>query len=458
MAKTPSKLAEGKAITSSRRNSTLSLTLRVTLGAGVSALLALIAVGVLLVFLFSQYIERRFEQTLSGKVLDLIATVDASVERINIESTNPAFRSPISGWYWLIIEQPNVIATSPSLVGGHPPMLTALTSDGWHTAIGPGGNQLRVLRQTIMFEEANRQLTFVVSGPQSDISQDVWAFSRQAAISLLVFLAALVAVVWLQTYLSLRPVTRMTAQLSNIRSGQQSKLAGEYPKELQQIGDEINLLIDHSEQVVERGRLQAANIAHSLKTPLAVMNNEMANLPDASAKLLRQQLKQLDQTVQLYLARAQTSRKLYVSHQVNVQQSVAELVNAVSLAYPDKQVVVNCEIDAKSTVLMEQGDFDELVANLIDNAIKWTDQKVLITFNTRQAGWQLTVEDDGPGIPNEQLHKVTRVGVRLDESVPGSGVGLAIVQDILAVYRSRLTFSTSQALGGNCARIECDVG
>lgn len=434
--------------------SKLSLAQNVTLSSGLAALVLLGVISLLLITTFSQLIERRFDDALQDKVLDLLAKVDASADTLNMQSTNPSFREPISGWYWLIVEQENVLAASPSLVGGRPSNLLSLPDDGWHLVQGPGGNALRVLKRTIAFTEEGRSFTFIVSGPQRDINNDVSIFTQLLLMSLTLFFVLLLAVVWVQLFISLHPIKNMTQQLTAIRAGSQARLQGKFPKELQQIGAEINLLMDHSEQVVERGRLQAANIAHSLKTPLAVMNNQLDAMDNS--EILRQQLRQLNQTVQLYLARAQTSQKLYVTHSVNIASSLDELCMAVGLAYPNKRVVTELLVNPASAMVMEQGDFDELFANLIDNAMKWCTTRVHIRYECKDDKHHLYIDDDGPGIPDNQVHKVTRVGVRLDESVAGSGVGLAIVQDILAIYAGSLTFETS-AWQGSSAHVQLPV-
>ena len=247
--------------------------------------------------------------------------------------------------------------------------------------------------------------------------------------------------------------------------GQANRLSGHHPRELEPITESINALIESEREHLDRQRNTLADLAHSLKTPLAVLRARLDS--DASGQELREdldtQLRRMNDMVGYQLTRAASGGHKLFAAPVEVEPHAEQIVQGLEKIYAVKSGAANrvlCEfdVDAAARFHGEAGDLQELLGNLLENAFKWARSRVLLTVRVgdtapnRRAGLRIVVEDDGPGIPPERINHVLQRGVRGDERVQGHGIGLAIVQDILHGYRGELHVGASQELGG--ARFE----
>jgi len=246
----------------------------------------------------------------------------------------------------------------------------------------------------------------------------------------------------LQVRVALRPVQAMQQSLSAIRGGRAERLEGQFPSELQPVADELNLLIQANTEVIERARTQVGNLAHALKTPLSVLTNEAQENQTGFGKKVSEQTEIMRDQVSLYLDRARrAARAQTIGSVCEVEPVLNALARTITRINRDKEVQIEVVVTPGLKFRGETQDFEEMTGNLIDNAAKWSTRNVLVTAApmapSAEAGrdWLvITVDDDGHGLPADKRAEAVKRGKRLDETKPGSGLGLSIVSETAAMY------------------------
>ncbi|WP_242110660.1 ATP-binding protein [Luteimonas aquatica] len=259
---------------------------------------------------------------------------------------------------------------------------------------------------------------------------------------------------------SLRPLDNVVAELKRVQRGQANRMSEQHPRELAPLTESINALIESERENLERQRNTMADLAHSLKTPLAVLRTRLDG--DASESELREevatQLRRMNDMVGYQLSRAASGGHKLFAAPILIEPHAEQIVRGLEKIYSRKGVICEFEIDGQARFHGEPGDLQELLGNLLENAFKWAKSRVLLTVQAgassagRRPGLILAVDDDGPGIPDDRIAHVLQRGVRGDERVQGHGIGLAIVQDIVRSYRGVLNVGPSPELDG--ARFE----
>jgi two-component system sensor histidine kinase PhoQ len=300
------------------------------------------------------------------------------------------------------------------------------------------------------------RLTFSVYEDAAQIQDQVNVFRRALWGYLGLAAALLVLVQMLVLRWSLLPLRNVERELARVRKGQSLRLSGWHPRELESVTDSINSLIESERSHLERSRNTLSDLAHSLKTPLAVLRSRLDS--DASFDELRAdvaaQVQRMNEIVSYQLSRAARSGHALFAAPIEIEPRAEEIVAGLEKVYAGKGVLCEFEIDAAARFHGELGDLQELLGNLLENAFKWAGKRVLLSVKSepgpanRRAGAVFVVEDDGPGIPPEQVERLLQRGVRGDERVQGHGIGLSIVQDIVAAYRGELKVERSAELGG----------
>lgn len=297
----------------------------------------------------------------------------------------------------------------------------------------------------------------VLDGQVMVFRQTLWMYLGAAGLTLLFLM--LIMFRW-----GLSPLRRVEADLANVESGQAQRLTGPYPRELRGLTDSVNDLIDTEREHLARYRNTLSDLAHSLKTPLAVMRTRLEDLDlgavdettDAATprKELLDQVQRMNEIVAYQLSRAATSGHQTFATPMPLEPVAEEIVRSLEKVYAHRGIVCEFEIDPVARFHGERGDLMELLGNLLENAFKWAYSRVLLSVrqiqlpNARRPGLEISVEDDGEGIAPERVSEVLKRGVRGDERVEGHGIGMAIVQDILRAYRGSLDVGRSGALGG----------
>jgi signal transduction histidine kinase len=375
--------------------------------------------------------------------------------------TEPLFDLPLSGWYWQVTRldsaKPEVRASRSLWDGGLPKLPKSETSPALSVragyVTGPEDQKVRLVERNI---DLGDEGTFMVAvaGDAAEIEDDVRSFNRALIVTFIALALVLLLTTMLQVRFGLAPLKRISLQLAAIRSGQAERLDGRFPVEIAPLAREANALLDANREIVERARTHVGNLAHALKTPLSVIMNEAsARAEDPLSQKVREQTDIMRDQIARHLERARMAARLTVVGTVTdvapVVQSIARSMEKINRA-KDLRLRVDAPDDAQFHG--ERQDLEEMVGNLVDNACKWAQSRVAIevlkerTEDERRM-IRIIVDDDGPGLTPAEREQVARRGRRLDETKPGSGLGLSIVVELAALYGGSFTLGTAP-LGG----------
>ena len=253
------------------------------------------------------------------------------------------------------------------------------------------------------------------------------------------------------------PLLALRARLAAMREGKERRVEGDYPAEVQPLVDDLNALLDDREQRVSRALAKAGDLAHGLKSPLAILSREAERMAEAGnaelADTMAQEVERMRRQVEFHLAlsRAAASRAT-PDARCRIRDSVDGLVRALLRLHAGRGLSVHVVVPTEHEALVHRADLDEMLGNLLDNACKWARTRVTLESEARGDGLTITVDDDGPGLDPTLRDKVLERGVRADEAAPGSGLGLAIVRDLAELYGGRVALEASPE-GGVRARL-----
>ena len=282
--------------------------------------------------------------------------------------------------------------------------------------------------------------------------KDLWGWLSVLAILLLV--AQLLVLRW-----GLLPLRKVSVELAAIESGHQESLKERYPKELKLLTDSINSLITHEHKQQKRYRNGLADLAHSLKTPLAILQGAIRSSKDGEAiahhQTIQEQIERMDNVIQYQLRRAATAGSSPGMGLISLSSMMNRIVHTVTKAHQHKHPVITIAIDNNIYLRMDEGDLMELLGNLIDNAFKWCQNSVQLAAHYRGNQVEIQIGDDGPGIPAQEITQMMERGARADQSTSGHGIGLAIVRDIMQVYEGELLLE-NHVDGGLCVTLRFD--
>ena len=270
---------------------------------------------------------------------------------------------------------------------------------------------------------------------------------------LVFFLAGVAMVVGaLQVRRGLAGVTQLRARLVDVRDGRERRLGGRYVPEVQPVVDDLNALLEQREQAVQRAVAKAGDLAHGLKTPLALLALEAERASttghDDVAAALREQVDRMRRQIDYHLAHARAAASgAGTGARSSIAESADGLARTLPRLYADRRLSIDVRVDPSHSARVQREDLDEMLGNLLDNACKWARSRIVIEAGKKDDGLVITVDDDGPGLPAEMREKVLQRGVRADEKAAGSGLGLAIVCDLAELYQGSIALSESP-LGG----------
>jgi signal transduction histidine kinase len=393
-----------------------------------------------------------------------VATPDEPPDRQFQSLGEPLFELPLSGWYWQITrtdtDKPDVRA-SRSLWDKKLPKLEdqgiELTPAGIRIGYvdGPEGQTLRIVERPVDLG-ADGKFLVAVAGDASEIFDETRSFDYYlggtfAALGIVLLLTTI-----FQVRFGLAPLKRISEAIADIRSGRTERLEGNFPVEIAPLARETNALIDANRGIVERARTHVGNLAHAIKTPLSVIVNEAsANGPDPFADKVLEQAEVMRNQVAHHLERARiAARVTIVATITEVAPAIEALRRTMEKIHRDRGIAIEIKADPHARFRGERQDLEEMAGNLVDNACKWASSHVFIEVLMERpaepgAGPMLRVivDDDGRGLSAAERAQVSRRGQRLDESKPGSGLGLSIVTDLAALYGGSLSLGTAP-IGG----------
>ena len=438
-----------------------SLALRLFLSASVWIFFTLFSGGLLLSNIFRETAQKSFEDKLNLFMETLIGAskVDSrsSITVVN-QLGDPRFFQPYSGWYWQINKGSTTLQRSRSMwdqvltmdkriVGGRAQFIdSALRKE---SADGNGvvqSDNLAIIQREISFPGMDQPLIFMVSGNTEEYEENIAKFNTILISSLFLLGLGLFIAVFLQVRYGLLPLGKIKNSLFKIRNGDATKLEGNYPSEVWPLAEEINILLDHNEKIVNRAKTHVGNLAHALKTPLAVINNQITK--ENKNILVSSQIKVIEGYVNKYLKKATTSSDVSVKKsKINVFLCIKKILKIF------RKINTNLKFDLKEDctdllVVGNDDDFEEVFGNLLENATKWAKSNISIRIKkVDDSSIKVTIDDDGPGLPKQKMNEVFVRGLRLDEQMPGTGLGLNIVKDIVENHSGKVWLENSN-MGG----------
>ena len=450
----------------------LSLRWRLLGATGVALVVALSAAGWVLSNLFHDHVQQQFELDLQRQLNLLTAQVDVNgVESPQTPSTlvDPRWHTPYSGLYWQVESvgeatgQAKVVQRSRSLwdqVLNVPQDRLEVGVIHRHriTLSGTTDQTLEVMERTVRVEgepgKAPRWRVMVAADTQP-LDQAAARFTRELASYLLILALSLMGVAWAQVMLGLAPLQRLQEAVQALRLGRSARLDGLFPKEVEPLVDDFNRVLDHNHQVVERSRQLAGNLAHAIKTPLAVMRNLAGGLPASSqdaARQFQEQIQHMQAQVEWQLGRARVAGAGVPGLRTPVAPVIEGLARVMRKVHADREgkgplTIQLPPMPPEQSFGGEKQDLQEILGNILDNACKWARAQVRVSAHAQAGQLLIDVEDDGPGLDEEQRRVVFERGVRIDERTPGSGLGLDIVRELVQLYRGQVQLDESP-LGG----------
>ncbi len=433
-----------------------SLRTRILLTASLVLVSFLGCASILLDRAFRESAMNSVEDRLRGRVFMLIgaANFDAGRGQSMIDSLpDPSLSIPGSGNYARIVSVDGEARwDSRSLLGVDSPDPSQIESGKWRLqSIYTGaGERLFSLVYSIIWEGAGESSPrqFVIQACENEtlylntigrFRRSLWFWFAGLSVALLVVQAANLS--W-----GLRPLRRVGDEVRAIEQGSNDQITGTYPSELTTLTRNLNNLLAHNRESLSRYRNALGDLAHSIKTPLAVLRNQFESAGDAVTEhTALEQLERLDRTVEYQLQRAATAGRSLMSPPVAVEPVAERIVDSLKKVHAHRAIQIELDVTVNAVFLGDEGDLMEIIGNLADNGCKWAKNRVQISVTTEKFHTlQIKVSDDGPGFPDGQLERLLQRGAKLDHSVEGHGIGLAIVCEMVEdVYRGRLSFDRS---------------
>jgi signal transduction histidine kinase len=443
-----------------------SIATRLFLTAAALSSVVLLVASAFFITYYRREAEQIFERRLDVYLRAIVADVSESGEEGRTgpgQLGDPQFELPGSGWYWQITRMDDAaheIKASRSLFAKRLPKLTDLgvpaeiggSRRGYAT--GPDGRRLRIVERVIDAGETGIYLVQVAASSE-EMDEQIARFGFELIIAFAALAIALAMVAAFQVRFGLRPLRLLQRELAAIRRGERERITGAYPSEVAPLASELNLLIGANRNILERARTQVGNLAHALKTPLSVMMNEADAAPSPLADKVSEQAQIMRDQISFYLDRARAAaRGGALGAATPIAPSVEALLRTFTKIYTDRGVTFSGECGQELRFLGERQDLEEMIGNLLDNAGKWARSCVTISIavesspidSTRES-LRVTIDDDGPGLAPDMRAQATERGRRLDETKPGSGLGLSIVVDLAAAYNGGLELDDSPSGG-----------
>ncbi len=433
-----------------------TLALRLFILSSLAAVIGVLIVAFVISQEYRHNAEARLNDVLVANVFNLMGTfeVDQNGELMGLPDLGDSrYNLFDSGYYWSVEkvgEQASRIS-SISLADQKiiiPPTIELdQTFQRSFEMVDKIGQMLQGLEAQVFLGEGDELYSFRITANKSSLNEEIASFRDRLALILSIFAFSIVLATYLLVRLGLKPISRAVETLGKVRRGEASRIDGEYPEEIEPLISQTNALIESNNTIVERARTQVGNLAHSLKTPLAVMQNELPKLPKEKQPIFKEQLETMRSQVQVYLDRARISARSSTSIANTPLFPVLEkLSSVVSKLNPSTDIDSNFD-DEGLIFEGEEHDLQEILGNLIENAAKYASLAMKISASLSDGKLRIIVEDDGMGMSVQDIKKAEKRGGRVDEGKVGWGLGLSIVRDIVDEYDGNFKLSKS-SMGG----------
>lgn len=436
-----------------------SLRLRLVAGGMIAVLVALGVAGAGMVLLFQRHVSRTMAADLDVHLRQLLAGIDVGPDGrllISQKPADPRFEEPLSGLYWQVTDDRNQMLRSRSLWDttlGLPPDEPGPSEVHQHEVNGPGEGRVLVAERSVTMTIGDRRVR-VRAAVASDLSRAsiaVKAFAEDLSLALGLLALVLAIATSVQVSLGLRPLALLRRGISEIRAGHSKHLPTAVPSEVGPLVEEVNALLDAQEREIVRSRGRAADLAHGFKTPLAALIADAARLRERGDNKTAHDIEAVADAMsrhvdrELALARLRSETRSSAATMTELRPLLRSLLTTLARTPDGEKVLFERLIPEDLRIPLDRTDLAEVLGNLLENAARHARSRVRIAAIANPLS--VVVEDDGEGIPEEQIARVLERGGRLDEQDSGSGLGLAIVQDVLEAYGWRLQVTRSD-LGG----------
>ena len=418
---------------------------RLLLLAAVWLCAALLGAFLLISSLLRDFVTDRFDAEAAAIADSLIGQLEVEDGAVTLDDTpvDARFLLPFSGWYWQVDAGDTLIDRSASLLDGR------LSGPAGDFTGGAGrdsdGAGLRTLRREVTLPDSDAMVAITVTAPMDQIRDSLRQIVRPLAVALAVLGLGLAAASVIQVTAGLKSLVRLRADLARVRWGDSPRLAMPDVSELRPLASEINAALDQNAVLLTRSRQHLGNLAHSLKTPLAALSNDLPQDHAGQALIAR-----MDRLIGWHLRRARQQGGRVLGQQTPIAPVIDDILLVLRWPMQDKGMTAQIDCPPDAAFPAERQDLEEIVGNLCENAVKWGRSQMRISV-TAGPSLRLVVQDDGPGLPPDQAPKALARGGRLDEQGPsGAGLGLAIVADLAALHGGELLLERSK-LGGLAA-------
>ncbi|MFW3615582.1 ATP-binding protein [Billgrantia antri] len=364
---------------------------------------------------------------------------------------DPRFERVFSGWYWQVSDGGERVLTSRSLWDQRLPVRSTVDVLH-HDQVGPRDMPLRVIERDIQLAPLETPLHVSVAAPRKTLDLELDRFARLVALSLAGLGLLVLTMLALQVRWGLAPLRRMQGDLSQVENGDAERLDTRLPAELARLAGAMNAVLERDRRLMAHARHAAGNLAHALKTPVSVLTTLADGIEEPRRSRVRDELARIDSAVRHHLARATAAGDAGLAPRIAVAETLAPILEGLGRLAGRRGATLEHRVEEGLRVRMAPQDLQELVGNLLDNALRWASRRVRFYGFEADDGLWLSVEDDGPGMDAAQRQAAMGRGARLDEQRSGSGLGLAIVADLAALHGGRLVLNTSP-LGGLSARV-----
>lgn len=448
----------------------VSLARRITIAAGIWGMIVLIGGALALSAVYRAQtltlVERDLQETLLTLSRELVRE-DAFLPDGRITDTDrdffpsdARFQTQYSGHYWAVVGlKPDMSIAgdfrSKSLWDEEVPItqdliVRAAEAPGvtqFGNFSGPADQRSRVAAQAIVIQNRATPLILLAAADRTPSDIAATQFRNLLLGTMIALFGGVFAAMVLGIRYSLNPLRRLQSDIAKVREGDAQKLGGDYPAEVRPLTEELNKLIEHNREVVERARTHVGNLAHALKTPIAVLKNEAAGQTQLD-DVVRRQADAMQTNVEHYLKRARmAARAETIGARTEIRPVIDGLARLLNRLFDAKGIEVTVEGSASAVFRGEQQDFEEMIGNLMENACKWASTEVKVTVTDKPGVLTIDVEDDGKGLSEDERAAAMKRGVRLDETTPGTGLGLSIVKELAELHKGELELGVA-ASGG----------
>ncbi len=444
------------------RTKSLSFRLIITEGIVLAAFFALVAF--VLEESFKESAEQALKERLQVQIYSLLSTAELkNSNELIIPSilSEPRFANPGSGLY-AFIQQPkkNLIWRSPSSIGLEVPNPPEKLGAGNTYFVYDNKNRY-FLHYDIIWQNvsgAEQEYIFTVAEDAEFVKRQVEHFRKTLQSWLAVIAIVLMFLQFALLRWSLKPLRIIVNDLNAIEKGKKTLLDGEYPTELEGLAGNLNAFITHERAHLERYRNTLADLAHSLKTPLAILRGCTESF-NADKAVVQEQISRMDKIIEYQLQRAAAKGEHHSSKGIDLSAFLHKVSASFNKVYIDKAIVFEINVPEHCLIYFEEGDLYEMVGNIMDNACKWCKKKVFVNVSKnlrkdrKNYSMLIQVDDDGPGIPDSQLNEILKRGVRADENIHGHGIGMTVVYDLINIIGGKLEGGKSSSLGGMSWRL-----